>query len=428
MKCRNPTVVLAVGVDSSKFSHCLVAMKFPEQILLEKQVPNRPDAIEKIDVEINQMAEAQGLEVIYGLEDSQTYGRVFSDCLLPLGRDLREVNPLKSNRQKDFYGQDKADPIDAQAIAVVVLRCCETLPQVVAPDAILASIRETERHLWILTRQKTQNLNKLHMQLTQVYGGCYKEFFANLDSGVALQFFHTYPTPQILNRASRSKLAHFLYKSSKGRLRRHSKHPDPKVRAKQTAEVVLSAVKCFQTEPANPVLRLKATLIQQLCQLVITANEAIDVLVKKLDTELLPRSGQKLRTLKGIATIQEARILGEILTPDRFHSRHAFAKYNGTAPAKDASGIRHRHRARKACNHRLKLTFYFIALSAATHDPISRAYYEHLLSKGMPKKEALKRVARRLSDIVYAMLKTKSAYNPRIALASMERRRTQMAA
>jgi hypothetical protein len=99
-----------------------------------------------------------------------------------------------------------------------------------------------------------------------------------------------------------------------------------------------------------------------------------------------------------------AAILGETGDIGRFPGRNAFAKYNGTAPAKNSSGGRARHRARRACNHRLKRAFWLAAYAAVRHDDLAEAYYQRCLARGLSKIESMKRVARRMSDIVYALL------------------------
>lgn len=53
---------------------------------------------------VEKIAQEKGLHLIYGLEDSGAYGKPFKEFPLEKGRIALEVNPLKTNRQKDFYG------------------------------------------------------------------------------------------------------------------------------------------------------------------------------------------------------------------------------------------------------------------------------------------------------------------------------------
>jgi transposase len=87
--------------------------------------------------------------------------------------------------------------------------------------------------------------------------------------------------------------------------------------------------------------------------------------------QLLPATKQTITTIIGISTILAATIIGETGSITRFRSPAAFAVYNGTAPARNSTGGRDRHKARRDCNHRLKRAFYLAARAAVLHDPSS---------------------------------------------------------
>jgi len=112
---------MAVGIDPAKGVHQGVALAYPEVELLNSQFENSYEAISSFDAKIMKLAEEKGLKVIYGLEDSGAYGKTIKDVLTSRSREIREVNPLKTNRQKDFYGGDKSDEIDARCIAQILL-------------------------------------------------------------------------------------------------------------------------------------------------------------------------------------------------------------------------------------------------------------------------------------------------------------------
>ena len=72
---------------------------------------------------------------------------------------------------------------------------------------------------------------------------------------------------------------------------------------------------------------------------------------------------------------------------------------------------RDRHRARHDCNHRLKRAFYLAARAAVRHDPIAKTCHQRCTCRGLNYCEAVKRVARRMSDLVYVLLKSGKAYD-----------------
>ena len=193
-----PTDIMAVGIDPAKGVHQGVALAYPEVELLNSQFENSYEAISSFDEKVMKLARKNGLKVIYGLEDSGAYGKTIKDVLTSRPREIREVNPLKTNRQKDFYGGDKSDEIDARCIAQILLRSYENLPKIEEDNQVYASIREGERFREILVKTKTQNVNRLHFYLTKTWGGAYKKFFSGLQNKIALRFFKIYPIPQTL--------------------------------------------------------------------------------------------------------------------------------------------------------------------------------------------------------------------------------------
>jgi len=116
-----PTDIMAVGIDPAKGVHQGVALAYPEVELLNSQFENSYEAISSFDEKVMKLARKNGLKVTYGLEDSGAYGKTIKEVLTSRFRETREVNPLKTNRQKDFYGGDKSDEIDARCIAQILL-------------------------------------------------------------------------------------------------------------------------------------------------------------------------------------------------------------------------------------------------------------------------------------------------------------------
>ena len=54
----------------------------------------------------------------------------------------------------------------------------------------------------------------------------------------------------------------------------------------------------------------------------------------------------------------------------------------------------------------------FLSAFAALRDPVSRAYYDRKISQGKRHNQALIALARRRSDVLYAMLRDGAFYHP----------------
>ena len=91
-------------------------------------------------------------------------------------------------------------------------------------------------------------------------------------------------------------------------------------------------------------------------------------------------------------------------------------------PQERSSGGRAKHRARKGCNRRLKRTLRQISVTTIIREPLTRVYYQRCLSRGLSKAQALRRVDRKISDIVYKMMKTKEPYDRELAIRNIMKR------
>lgn len=151
-----PQPILAVGVDPAKRLHRAVAVLFPDEVVLDVELPNAFDAVANLDLRLCELANQHGADLVYGLEDHRRYGRLFCQVLTERGRDVRVVNPLWTNRQRAFYGQDKDDAIDGRSIAAVVLRRHLQLPLASDFGEVAQAIREAERSLQDLSEARTQ--------------------------------------------------------------------------------------------------------------------------------------------------------------------------------------------------------------------------------------------------------------------------------
>ena len=70
------------------------------------------------------------------------------------------------------------------------------------------------------------------------------------------------------------------------------------------------------------------------------------------------------------------------------------------------SGNTHRHRLSRAGNRQLNAAIHRIALTQASNHPPARRFLDRRTANGNTKKEAIRALKRRLSDVVYRALLT----------------------
>lgn len=120
-----------------------------------------------------------------------------------------------------------------------------------------------------------------------------------------------------------------------------------------------------------------------------------------------------LKSVPGIGLIYGMTIAAEIGSIDRFPSANHLASYGGVAPKKETSGTSvNKNKRAKGGNRRLKNAFIQSAQRAVDCDQHCKDYYEKKRTEGKKHKSALRSLARRRVEVIYALLVTGSFYEP----------------
>jgi transposase len=397
--------VLAVGVDPHRESLDVVGIRFPEQVVLDDSFDNTLVGHGDLFSKAQTLAAELELTLVFGLEDSNNYGYTLGRYLAQQSCPIKEINPRMTNRQRDFYGQDKTNRLDALATAAIVLRAYERLPEVTAVQEATQATRELSRYREQLVKEQTAGLNRLHSLLSNQHP-TYKGFFCQINGVTALNFWATYPTPSHLKGTTQEELASFLYEKSNHRLGREA--------SRKKAQYILEHSDGEHISDLDLLTKAQGQIIRDLAQRLLQLKRSIETIEAGLE-ESLPATGQQLETFKGIGTALAGVFIGETLDTARFkHDKDKFASYNGSAPATKGTGKHVRQVENHWCNRRLKAALDRLALNARRSEPLSEAYFQKCLDSGLDRREAHKRLMRRLSDIVFAMMRDKTPYDPTI--------------
>ena len=397
--------VLAVGVDPHRESLDAIGIRFPEDIILDDSFQNTSASHHALLSRAQALATQHELTLVFGLEDSGNYGYALSRYLTQQGCRVKEVNPRMTNRQRDFYGQDKTNRLDALATAAIVLRAYQRLPDVTAIQEATQATRELSRYREQLVKEQTASLNRLHTYLANQYPA-HKVFFSEINGVTALNFWMMYPTPAHLKETSPEELAYFLYEHSNHRLGKEASH--------KKAQHVLEHIDADHTPDLDLLTRAQGQIISDLAQRLLRLKRSIESIKAGLE-EVLPATGQQLQTFHGLGTVLAGVFIGETVDTARFdHDKDRFASFNGSAPATKGTGKHVRQVENHWCNRRLKAALDQLAFNARRYEPLSRAYYQDCLDRGLDRREAHKRLMRRLSDVIFAMMRDKTPYDPAI--------------
>ena len=151
-------------------------------------------------------------------------------------------------------------------------------------------------------------------------------------------------------------------------------------------------------------------MLPKLAEQLLSLRHQRDAIAAQVETLVEAHPLHKVLTsMPGVGVRTCARILTEV-TGKHFASAAHLASYAGIAPVTRRSGtsIRGEHPSQRG-NKKLKRAL-FLSAFAALHHPPSRAYYDRKRAEGKRHNQALIALARRRSDVLYAMLRDGTLY------------------
>ncbi|WP_339122705.1 transposase [Pseudonocardia sp. D17] len=156
-----------------------------------------------------------------------------------------------------------------------------------------------------------------------------------------------------------------------------------------------------------------ARLVRELAGEALRARERL----VELDTEIGQAiddhpDGALIRSLPAMGVALTAEFLAEAGGLHRFPTADALAPAAGLAPVLQQSGKMHFLRRSHAGNKALKRVFYQSAFRAIQHDPLSKTFYRRKRAEGKRHHQALIALGRRRVNVVHAMLRTRTEFNP----------------
>jgi transposase len=337
-------VVVVIGVDAHKKSHTLVAVDGNGRKLGEKTV----EATDAGHAKALRWALLKfgGEDLTWGIEDCRHVSGRLERSLVDAGQRCVRVGTKLMNRARSAGRRPgKSDPIDAQAVARVVLR---------EPDLPVASHDEVSRELKLLVDrredlvgQRTATINRIVWRLHE------------LDPA---------RSPGVLN---------------------YPKNRDP--------------LREWLTGQPGIVADLALQELADIARL----TEDINALEKRITTrvrEVAPR----LYGMPGCGALTAAKIMGETALVSRFSGggEAAFAQHAGLAPVPQWSGsTAGRMRRPKYGNRQLNSAIHRIALTQLRLEGPGRAYYQKRLDANDTPPMALRALKRRVARVVFGHLR-----------------------
>ena len=384
-----------VGIDVAKGDHYACAVTSAGAEVLARGVRNDEAAIGQL------------------IDDAAVHGTIAlvidttsSAALLLLETATRREVPvayvtgLAMRRAADLYaGAAKTDPKDAAVLADYARRNADRLSWTTPSDELLARLRILNGRDADLAADATRAANRLRDALLAVSPALERVLGDKVaTSGGARDALGRWGTPTALRAAGRARVRARIAKRSP---RTASRLTDAIWAALDAQSIVVTAEAAW----GDTISELAADL-DRIC-------ERRDQLTGHIEEAFMAHPlGKVLNSLCGFGPRTGARTLAEIGDPHRFADGSRLASYAGLAPVDWQSGRSATARKPRGGNHRLKNALFTAAFVAAQHDPDARAYYQRKRAEGKRHNAAVICVARRRCNIILAMLKTQTPYQP----------------
>jgi len=388
-----------VGIDIAKKNHEASIIDSNGK-LLDKSISfsNSETGCSKL-IALFEKFEANTSNIVIGMEATGHYWVSLYSYLIDLGFTVNVINPIQSDAFRKMYiRQTKNDSKDSFVIAQI-MRFGEFSTTSLADEDIMA-LRQLSRYRLALVDECSDWKRKCIALLDQVFPE-YSRLFSDTFGVTSRELLSNYPTPEDMLSIDTNTLSKLLSESSRGRFG-----------TSKASEIQEFASNTFGVGFA------KDAFAFQIKQIISQINFIEDQL-KELETkisDLLHRTNQVITTIIGVGDVLGAIIIGEIGDISRFESASQLVAYAGLDVAVKQSGdfVGTQTKISKRGSPYLRRAIWLAATVAAFKDPALSPYYHSLKERGKHHLTAIGAVARKMCNIIFAVLTNNKPYVPNI--------------
>lgn len=335
---------------------------------------------------------------VFGMEATGHYWYPIYSFLKAKRYTIYVINPIQSDSLRKMYiRQTKNDSIDSFLIAEVI-RFGQFGTTSMADENILA-MRQLCRYRDSVISSRTEIKLRIGTIMEQIFPE-YEKQFSSLWVSTSMGILEKYLTPENIENTPIDELFEIIKDKSHNRL--------TKAKAISIKE---AAADTFGIKIAQDAFSF------QLKQLIDRMN-FLDKQIEALDIEIMKYYEQfdcYLHTIPGIGIIGAATILAEIGDISRFKNSSALVAFAGIDPTVRQSGefnSTHNHMSKRGSPY-LRHAIFLAATTCSFHNSPLNAYYKKKRDQGKHHLTATGAVARKLTSVIYAVLRDSKPYEPK---------------
>ena len=335
---------------------------------------------------------------IFGMEATGHYWYPIYSFLKARGYTIYVINPIQSDSLRKMYiWQTKNDSIDSFLIAEVI-RFGQFTTTSMADENILA-MRQLCRYRDSVISSRTEIKLRIGTIMEQIFPE-YEKQFSSLWVSTSIGILEKYLTPENIENAPIDELFEIIKDKSHNKLT-----------MKKAISIREAAADTFGIKIAQDAFSF------QLKQLIDRMN-FLDKQIEALDCQILEyyeKFDCYLHTIPRIGMIAAATILAEIGDINRFKSSSALVAFAGIDPTVRQSGefsSTHNHMSKRGSPY-LRHAIFLAATTCSFHNSPLNAYYKKKRDQGKHHLTATGAVARKLTTVIYAVLRDSKPYEPK---------------
>ena len=380
------------GVDVAREIHHAVAVDRAGRRLADRPLPNDETALWNLFTEL---AEHGRLLVV--VDQPASIGALAIAVARSMGIEVGYLPGLAMRRIADLYpGEGKTDARDAFVIADAARTLPHALRRVGPDERTVTALGVLAGYDADLAAEATRLTNRLHDALLHVHPALERLLGKHFGRRGVLELLAATGTPALLRELGEDGLRKAITARSP---RIALTLPGQVLAALDEQTVIVPATEQY----GRVISGVAAQLLAVLDQRVIVAGELDALLAEHPLAEVLT-------SMPGVGARTAVALLLTLGDGSTFPTAGHLAAYAGLAPATRQSGrtIRGESQPRRG-NRALKSALYLSAF-ASLKDPTSRAYYDRKRTEGKNHPAALLCLARRRTDVLYAMVRDRRPY------------------
>lgn len=385
-----------VGVDVGKTAHHACAVDEAGKVVFSQRIANSQAAIEQLITRARETA----AEVRWAVDLTSGAAGLLVVLLVATGRPVVYVTGQTVNRMAGaFGGEGKTDAKDAKIIAETC-RLRGDLPLLAQPDQVVTDLQVLTARRADLMNDWVRDVNRLRELLASIFPALEKSL--DCSTRAALTLLTRAQTPAAVRDAGEHGLVGYL------------REQDVRASTARTVTAKTMAAAAEQTI-ALPAETVTAPLVARLArQLLDLDREAKDLTKQIADTFRTHPQAVIIESLPGLGPVLGAEFLaGTNGDLGAFANSAKLAAYAGLAPMpRDSGRISGNLRKPQRYHRGLRRVFFMAALCSTMRDGRSKTFYQRKRAEGKHHLQALIALARRLVDVLWALLRDNRPFTP----------------